>query len=155
MNQEKSINFEIEVEAPLEELWRAWTTEEGTRSFFAPECKVDLKVYGEYEMYFAPDAPEGSRGGEGCKILAFQENHFLSFTWNAPPHLPTVRDQKTVVIIRFARLSYKLTKLNFTHLGWGTGDEWDQAYEYFVKAWGEIVLPRLQKRFIEGPYKWE
>lgn len=154
MTLEKSINFEIEVKAGITEVWKAWTTEEGVKSFFAPECKIDISVYGEYEMYFMPDAEEGTRGGEGCKVLAIQENEFLSFTWNAPPTLPEVREQKTVVIIRLKEISSQKTKLFFTHTGWGNGGEWDQAYDYFVKAWGEIVLPRLQKRFTEGPVEW-
>lgn len=148
MPLEKSIHLEIEVPAERAKVWKAWTTESGVKSFFAPECKIDFRVYGEYEMYFMPDAEEGSRGGEGCKVLAFQENEFLSFTWNAPPHLPNVRNQKTVVIIRLKELSDQKTLVSLTHTGWGNNAEWDDAYNYFVKAWGEIVLPRLQKSFM-------
>ena len=65
--EERSINFEITVNGSLEQVWNAWTTEEGVKSFFSPDCKVELKVGGAYEMYFAPEAPEGMRGGDGNK----------------------------------------------------------------------------------------
>ena len=151
---ERSINLEIEVKATIEQVWDAWTTEEGVITFFSPGCKVELKIGGAYEMYFAPDAPEGQRGGDGNKILAIQKHKMLSFTWNAPPSLPDVRNQKTHVIIRLEKLSEKSTKVILHHDGWGSGGQWDEAYEYFKIAWGKVVLPRLKYRFDFGAIDW-
>ena len=39
------------------------------------------------------------------------------------------------------------------HTGWGDGGEWDKAYAYFDRAWGN-VLANLQKRFADGPIDW-
>ena len=39
------------------------------------------------------------------------------------------------------------------HTGWGEGGEWDQAYAYFDRAWGN-VLANLKKRFDNGPIDW-
>jgi uncharacterized protein YndB with AHSA1/START domain len=49
--------------------WMAGTTPEGIRTFFAPDCKVDLRVDGAYEIYFSPQAEPGERGGEGMRIF--------------------------------------------------------------------------------------
>ena len=38
-----------------------------------------------YELHFLEDAPEGRRGSESCRVLAFVPERLLSFTWNAPP----------------------------------------------------------------------
>jgi hypothetical protein len=35
------------------------------------------------------------------------------------------------------------------------GGEWDQAYEYFQRAWNRVVLPRLKYRFAVGPIDWQ
>lgn len=40
------------------------------------------------------------------------------------------------------------------HTGWGEGGEWDDAFTYFERAWGDIVLHRLQHRFENGPVDW-
>jgi len=56
------------------------------------------------------------------------------------------------VILRFAPVDGG-TEVNMTHIGWGEGGEWDQAYAYFDRAWGN-VLNNLQKRFVEGPVDW-
>jgi len=153
-NKEKSIVAEINVAADLKDVWDAWTTEKGVKSFFAPECKVDLRPDGMYEIYFNPDAPPGSRGGEGLRIMSIQPPQMLSFTWNAPPNLPNVREQRTHVVIRLFPEEGG-TKVTLYHDGWGTGREWDEACTYFQNAWGQIVLPRLKYRFIHGPIDWK
>lgn len=152
---EKQILFEIKIPAPLTEVWQAWTTEEGAKTFFARDCKIDLRPGGAYEMYFNLDAPSGEQGGEGMILLAIQQGKMLSFTWNAPPSLPAVRGEMTHVTVRFSETSPQETLVCLVHDGWGEGGEWDQAFDYFTLAWGEIVLPRLKYRFEEGPINWE
>ena len=44
--------------------------------------------------------------------------------------------------------------VTLTHDGWGVGEEWDQAFDYFTNAWRDIVLPRLKRRFALGPIDW-
>jgi uncharacterized protein YndB with AHSA1/START domain len=148
-SRDREIRGEVIVDAPVSEVWRAWTTEEGIKSFFAPACRVDLSVGGAYEMYFLPDGEPGSRGGEGCRVLAIQPEKMLSFTWNAPPHLPEARSQFTHVTLRFVELPDGRARVLFKQDGWGTGGQWDEAFDYFKRAWLEIVLPRLVERFEE------
>lgn len=153
-NNEKAIFAEVKVNASLDEVWEAWTTEEGIKSFLAPACKVDLRPDGAYEVYFNPDASEGERGGEGLRILSIQPMKMFSFTWNAPPTLPNVRGQRTHVILRFIPEEDGI-RVTLHHGGWGSDGEWDQAFEYFQKAWNDVVLPRLRYRFEHGPVDWE
>jgi len=155
LQTERAIRASVVVEAGLDEVWEAWTTEGGIRTFFAPDARVDLKVGGAYEIYFDPHAEPGNRGAEGVCILALQPKTMLAFTWNAPPHLDRVREQWTHVVIRLRRLGADRTEVILHHDGWGTGDQWDQAFEYFQRAWLKIVLPRLQYRFRVGPVNWE
>jgi hypothetical protein len=63
-----------EVNAPIEKAWGAWTTPDGIKTFFAPDCKVDLRVDGAYEIYFLPEAKPGERGSEGggMRILGLE-----------------------------------------------------------------------------------
>lgn len=150
----RTITVEICVPAELPEVWQAWTTEEGVRTFFAQACKIELRPGGPYEMYFLPEGQEGTRGGEGCRVLAVQAQQMLSFTWNAPPSLSEVRGQYTHVVVRF-REDPQGTCVTLIHDGWGKGGEWDQAFGYFDAAWKRVVLPRLKYRFEHGPVDWD
>lgn len=147
----REIVAEVVVPAPLLEVWAAWTTEEGVRSFFAPECRIELRPGGAYEMFFDLSAEPGKRGGEGMVLLALQPPVMLSFTWNAPPELPEARWQRTHVVVRLRELAADETLVTLRHDGWGEGGEWDAAFEYFSRVWGGVVLARLKRRFEGNP----
>lgn len=154
-HEERAIFGEVTVPAGIDDVWAAWTTEEGVKSFFASKCRIQLEPDGPYEIYFNPDAPAGERGGEGLRVLAVQPKKMFSFTWNAPPTLPEVRGQRTHVILRFYEAGPASTRVTLRHDGWGKGGQWDQAFEYFEGAWNEVVLPRLVYRFQHGPIDWQ
>lgn len=153
--EERAVHGEIVVNAGLEEVWNAWTTEAGAKTFFASACNIDLRPDGPYEIFFNPDAPPGERGGEGLRVLAVQPMQMFSFTWNAPPSLPEVRGQRTHITLRFFAEEDGRTRVTLHHDGWGNGGEWDEAYAYFTRAWNDVVLPRLKFRFESGPVDWE
>jgi len=148
------IRGEAIIEASIDEVWDAWTTEEGIKSFFASACRIDVRVDGPYEILFDPEVEEGRRGAEGVRILALEPKKMLSFTWSAPPEMEEVRKQWTHVVIRFQKISKQQTKVTLTHDGWGEGREWDEAFAYFTRAWLDVVLPRLKYRFSVGPVDW-
>ena len=156
MNQPIPAAFELEtvLNAGIEEVWTAWTTEEGIRSFFAPECKIEARVGGAYEIYFQPDEREGLRGAEGTRILSFEPMKFLSFTWNNPPSIPEIRWQYTSVSIYFEAMNELQTRFKLVNQGWGPGEDWQKARDYFDRAWMQAVIPRLVKMLETGPVEW-
>ena len=150
---ERAIDEEIVVPVGLDAAWSAWTTRDGITSFFAPDAVVDPKVGGAFHIHINPLAEPGMKGADDMRFLAVQPKQMITFDWNAPPHLPEARAQRTVVIVRFAAVDDKNTKVTLHHVGWGTGGEWDKAYAYFDRAWGN-VLANMKKRFETGPMDW-
>lgn len=151
--RERVVSEEVRVTADVADVWRAWTTESGIEEWFAPDCHLDLHPMGAYEVYFDRDAGSGERGGEGNVILAVEPEQLLSFTWNVPPKLSSIRDQRTSVVVHFEPTN-DVTRVRLVHSGWPEGGAWDDAFEYFGSAWGAVVLPRLQYRFAVGPVDW-
>ena len=150
--QERVITKQVVVKAPVEQVWQAWTTSEGIKTFFAPDANVEARVDGPFQIYFNPYAEPGLKGADDTRILALQPPSMLSFTWNAPPSLPEARKQRTYVTVRMKPVA-EGTQVSIAHGGWGDGGEWDKAYAYFDRAWGN-VLNNLDKRFREGPVDW-
>lgn len=142
------------ISAPVDEVWKAWTTTEGIKSFFAPDARIEARPGGAFEVYFNPYAKPGMKGADDMVFLALQEKRMLSFTWNAPPHLPGVRSQRTSVTVRLKPAGEGTTEVRLTHAGWGDGGQWDQAHAYFDRAWTS-VLANLERRFRDGPADWK
>jgi uncharacterized protein YndB with AHSA1/START domain len=150
---EPAIELSVAVKAPVAEVWKAWTTSEGIVSFFAPEARVEARPDGPFTIIIDPYAAPGQQGADDMKVLAVEHEQLLSFTWNAPPSLPQARQQRTVVVLRFAPQADG-TRLTLSHLGWGSTGEWPKARAYFERAWPN-VLKQLQQRFETGrPQDW-
>jgi uncharacterized protein YndB with AHSA1/START domain len=150
---ERAIDKEVLVPAGVDAVWQAWTTNEGLTSFFAPEAVVEARVGGPFHIHMDPKGEPGQRGADDMRILAIQPKKMLSFDWNAPPSLPQARQQRTFVIVRLQPVDNKTTRVTLHHTGWGDGGEWEQAYQYFDRAWGQ-VLGGLKTRFEQGPKDW-
>ena len=153
LTAERAIIESIVVNAPIEKVWNAWTTSAGIKTFFAPDALVEARVDGPFQIYIDPLGDPGMKGADDMRFLALQKPTMLTFTWNAPPHLPEARKQRTFVTVRLASQGADETLVTLTHVGWGDGGEWDKANEYFSKAWPN-VLKNLQKSFVEGPRDW-
>ncbi len=142
------------VQAPVAEVWKAWTTDEGLRAFLVEGSKVELRPGGPYEIYFSMQAPEGSRGSEGCTVLSYLPEKMLSFQWNAPPKFQHARSIHTWVVINLEELSPDRTRVELTHLGFAEHAaahpdhraEWEEVRAYFVNAW-PFVLGALTEHF--------
>ena len=150
---DKILRKEIVVPARLEQVWNAWTTTEGVKTFFSSDAKVELAVGGSYEIYFILEAPYGSRGSEDCRVLSYLPMEMLSFSWNAPQDFGDLRKKHTIVVLQFEEVEPGKVKVVLSQLGWGKEKNWDKLYDYFDKAWS-YVLGNLKKRFVAGPIDW-
>lgn len=130
----------------LVKLWWRWTTHEGLKTFFGSDNKISLYPNGEFEIYFILNNPIGKKGSEGCKILSYLPEKYLSFSWNAPPEFEAIRslDYKTWVCIEFKAISSNQSELILTHLGWPLDDSFNPVFNYFDNAW-DIVFASLSK----------
>ncbi|MCK8479802.1 SRPBCC family protein [Psychroserpens algicola] len=138
---EKIITKTATVNCSVETSWWKWSTHEGLKTFFGKNNVIELKPGGSFEIYFSEDEAIKEKGGEGNKILSFQPKKMISFSWNAPPNIPTVRnhEHKTWVVVSFEKIDENQTKVELSHLGWLEGEDWDKAFDYFNQAWPIVM----------------
>lgn len=151
---ERILRKELVVHATPLQVWNAWTTTDGLASFFAPESNIELRPGGAYELFMGGrDARDerGKSGTQGCKLLSFVPHEMLSVEWNFPPAVPTLRnsDAKTHVVLNFDDLGDGRVRVRFAQLGWQDGEDWQQGYAYFDKAWS-WVFAQLEKKFSDS-----
>lgn len=147
------VRYEFTVAASPAQVWAAWTTNDGLRSFFGPSAIIELETFGRLAIHFDPASDAGKRGAEGNRVLAFEPERMLTTTWDAPPTFPAVRAQRTFLEIRFAPEGTTRTRVVITNSGFGEGAEWAAAHQYFLGAW-TWVAAALQYRFEAGPIDW-
>jgi len=149
------IHFSLDIESGIEKVWKQLTTQKGITSFFSRIANVDFHVNGLFEIIFAPSAPVGKQGAEGMRILSMDKPNLFGFTWNSPPSIPKIRGQRTAVFIYLDSISESKTRLVFINNGYGLSTEWQEARDYFLNAWGNIVLPRLKFSLEQEAINWE
>ena len=138
------------INAPVAEVWKAWTTADGIESFFARRAaNVVPEPGGAFELWFGLDNPEGQRGSEGCLVHSVVPMQQLVFEWNAPPTIPAIRKLRTLVYLDFAPADGNRTTLTLRNFGYGQGEEWAKSKAYFERAWN-AVMTNLEKRFAKS-----
>ncbi len=148
---ERTLSKNITVNAPLAEVWHAWTTEEGLQ-FISGKSRVELMPGGAYEWFLDLEPDElGYRGGERSHLLAVLPEDVLVFNWTFPPPVPTLRASgaMTQVVVRFEAIDDDNTHVRLDVGGWQDGDDWDAGYAYFDRAWTS-VLDALRAHFDAG-----
>lgn len=135
------LNFEQQLDQPVETVWELISTSQGLMRFFAVHVELDLSVDGLMDVWFFPQNPAGLKGAEGMRVLAIEAPYRLQFTWNQPPFLKNIQNQRTVVEL-LLKAGDKQSSIILNHSGWGKGAEWEQAQAYFSGAW-PMVLKRL------------
>ena len=154
VNGERAVRYSFIVKAPSNEVWDAWTTEEGLRSFFSPTSKIELTLFGNFDIHQNPPVPGDAVASAPNKILAIDPGKMLVTTWDAPVEMPEIRKQRTVLIVSLTPIDSRSTMVSLVNTGFGRGGDWDRAYEYFAGAW-TWVAAALKHRFEVGPIQWK
>ncbi|OEH93790.1 SRPBCC family protein [Bacillus solimangrovi] len=144
-----SLHKDILIHAPIDVVWGAWMTSQNVAGWFAPEAVVEAREGGEFELYFVPGNKEGMNT-KGCTIQKIVPNKKLEFNWKGPDQFETIMNNEnelTTVNVTFIGDDER-TKVSITHLNWGEGDLWKEAYNWHEMAW-EGVLKSL-KSFVES-----
>lgn len=149
------LRHEAVVHATAEDVWTAFTTSRGLRSFVAPVAAIDFGVGGRWEASYDPGADIGDPGNIVNEVIAYLPGEMLAIrVAQAPPDFPypdLIRRVSTV--IELEPVGSDRTRVVTTMVGWGAGPAWDRLYGTFERD-NAIVLRRLRKRFRSGPIDW-
>lgn len=149
----RTIRLETEVPASPTAAYEAWLDPTVVRAFFAPDCRIQPRVGGAYEMIFDPeDDPDGAAlGTRGATLLALEAPHRLAFEWKGRPDMPAmnVRPFPTWVEVQFEEMEGRdgWTRVTLEHKGFGHGPDWDEAHAWFGEQAWPLVLRRLGEHF--------
>jgi uncharacterized protein YndB with AHSA1/START domain len=143
-----SIVTEGVVDAPVSEVWSAWTTSEGLRSWLAPHVDIDLRIGGRMRTNYSATGALGDAGTIENRILAFEPERMLAIQVSKSPDGFPFRDSISSMwtVLYFSPVADGKTHLRIVGLGF-TDDEQSQKMKAYFTRGNQFTLEQLQKRF--------
>lgn len=134
---EKALQFSIIVPASRADVWKLFTTEEGLKKWIAPVVKTNLKTGGWIRTNYDKNKTTDDSTTIQLDIINYLDAEMLTLKVNLNSQFPPevkMEDKNLQEIIQFRDLGNGKTKITSTMLGWGTGNSWDKAYDFFEKG---------------------
>ena len=141
-----SVEVKREFQAPLAQVYRAWTEPEIMNAWFHPNpemtsvCSADVRVGGRYEVQMLP-----KEGGPFIVAGRYQEvvpREKLVFTWRWQHDEGEEPNEETLVTLLFRALDAGRTELTLRHERFGSDEERDshtRGWQETFNRLGEVL----------------
>ena len=136
------------VNAPIAEVWRMWTTKEGTESWMVAKSEIDLRVGGSFRTSYNKASTLEGDDSIHHVILAFDPlKMFAMHTIKPPKNFPFPNAiLKTWTVVYFEPVGETKTKVTGRMLGF-TDDDESQKMRAFFETGNNTTLEALIKKF--------
>jgi uncharacterized protein YndB with AHSA1/START domain len=145
------ITLEATIDAPVDAVWAAYTTQAGLESWMVPHADVELAVGGKLRTHFDPKGTIGDAQTIENTILAFDPQRMLSLkVAKAPANFPFQSAIQRIWSVVYFKPDGVKTNLTEVTMGFGDDPE-SQQLRQFLQTGNRMLLDRLQKKFAAGP----
>lgn len=140
------------VNAPVKDVWNAYTTTKGIKSWMVAEGTVDLRIGGLMRTSYTAGSDLTGKDVIENKIISFDpERMFAIQTVRFPDGFPfKTAISKVWTVLYFEPVGAKQTKVICRMLGWDGTDESTQMRKFFMRG-NQQELDELQKHFGKKP----
>ncbi len=136
------------INAPVEAVWAAFTTNEGQESWNVAHADIDLKVNGLMRTHYDRNGKIGDPQTIENTILCFEPNRMLAIHVKNPPvNFPFKNAiQKMWTVIYLEEAGASRTTLKIAGNGYGHDEESEKLRKFFEKG-NDFTLKKLQTKF--------
>ena len=134
---EKVLRFEMIVPVSRPKVWEYFSTDELLKKWIAPQAHVDLKTGGYIVTNYSADKPLDDASSIRLGIVNYLEKELITFKVELNDHFSAQlqeEDTNLQEIIQFYDAGNGKTKIVSSMVGWGTGEQWDKTYNFFVRG---------------------
>jgi uncharacterized protein YndB with AHSA1/START domain len=146
----------IVVSATPRQLWDAFTTTDGLRTWAVPVVHADFRLGGMFESTYRLDGKIGAPGNIKNQYLSYVPLRMVAFQAVAAPptfpHKELLADIFTVA--EFEPVDERRTRVTLSMVGYRPGDGYETIYRLFERG-NAISLERLRQSFATGPIDWK
>ena len=136
----------VVVEAPIGEVWRAYTTSAGWMAWAAPLAEVDLRAGGTIRTHYGPDAKIGDPGTNTLHIVNYVPERVLTLRAELSERWPDVMKEdegKLMNVIVFEADGESVTRLESYGVGYRDLPAYHDLMKFFIPA-NEGLLQKLK-----------
>ena len=147
-SQEPSFVNEGIVNAPIEDVWKVWSTSQGYRALGVALADVDLRLGGLIRSRYSPDGVLGDEQTIENEILAYEPPHMIATRIHKPPANFTFKEawKRTWTVVTLTSLDGGRTLVRGASLGFGTDPE-SQAMREFFERGNDQTIKALAAHF--------
>src|SRR5258708_5632442 len=122
--------------APLDQVWAAFTTKEGLESWMASHAEIELKIGGTMKTQYDPKGTIDDAKAIENTILSYEPKRMLSFkVTKAPQGFPFPNAIKNMwTVVYFEAQGEKATRVREVSMGFGNDDESKKMREFFNRG---------------------
>ncbi len=143
--QDDRLVDEFEVEASVDDVWNAFTTTEGLKSWVAPLADIDFRIGGKWRANYNKDGKLGAATTIENTILSYDPMRMLSLKATGFPEgfKFTEAAKASWSIFYFSKLSPTKTKITIVGLGY-TDSEQSKKMRAFFKPANKYSMDQLK-----------
>jgi uncharacterized protein YndB with AHSA1/START domain len=135
------------VNAPLDAVWRAWTTVDGIQSWMVAKADIDLRIGGLWRTSYTREADLAGDTAIHHRILALDPGRMLAFqTVRTPANFPFPGILRTWTVVYLAAENGGRTRVTVRMLGYGDDEQSLKMRAFFEKG-NQATVEALVKRF--------
>lgn len=128
--------FEYEIDADIDDVWRAFTTTEGLQSWVAQLAEIDFRVGGKWRANYNPEGELGDPTTIENTILSFDPKRMISLKATTfPEGFPFVEASKEAwTVFYFSPISTSQTRITVVGLGYTESEQSQKMRSFFAEA---------------------
>jgi hypothetical protein len=134
---EKVLRLEAILPVDKKEVWQLFTTDDGLKKWIAPLAHIELKTGGYIVTNYDKSKSLSDSSSIKLPIINYIEQELFTLKVilnNNFPQSVQKEDENLQEIIQFISIGPKQTKIISSMIGWGEGDDWTKAYNFFVRG---------------------
>lgn len=126
----------FEIEASIDDVWHAFTTTDGLKSWVAPLADIDFRVGGKWRANYNQDGKLGDATTIENTILCYDPKRMLSIKATGFPEGFEFVDaaKETWSVFYFTKISDTTTKIKIVGLGYTDSEQSKQMRAFFKPA---------------------
>ena len=155
LEKTRVMQHSLVVPASIQEIWEAFTTTEGIKTWAVPVASVDFRVGGIWESSYNRNGTIGAPGNIKNRYLSYIPMRMISFqAINAPPTFqhPEVLPE-IFSVIELEPLGARSVRVTASMVGFKNNEAHDAVYRFFDSG-NASTLRSLYQRFTSGPTDW-